>query len=757
MFAQILSVQYDSYHPDYSLTLVNSLRSYINLKLDHEKKTPEFITDLQRRLYFIHEYNCQVAKVTQEYPQSRQFELLLIKYVELEYDALYSRNPYPSQEVEIAAELRILRLLQVMLYSAVHNNEPLVNKHTDRAVKKAVLQLLGEVKPTYLVKNKLICNIANKLLRRIHGNSKKFHYQQSAVREIHKNLATSDYGSEDSDSDFESNIFSTKWFTDVTLTNASETSTTSDCVEVPLTTDGLAPVPTIEFTDDDDNYFVYLQKRIPTKRKIQDDCKTSHRKKNVSEIASNNINKNALAHLQNLNSKENTKSNKNCKNELNKASEKPRDHDSACVIVCSDSEDEVCEVTLNAETSKKASNNANNDKKVGIVTFEILDDDDDDDQTNYMVYLQKEVETKRKSNHSKEATGEIIICSDTEDESSAENAKCGAIKCSKDSPSSDISLQESSKNKIVPLTQPEPKCILEQSESSLPQNSSTSSYDHLQAFPKENLNKVTSVDFKTNCPKKSVSNGKIIPDTLQASTSKSVNTNSVILNDDHGSLNKKLNTNFLVDPATIFEQINETQLQKNDIYFQNSSAANQLREISVPLSTEAESEANVPGGPLMSEKVETFEDLGNASECRINESLLEEILLDDTYLLEGRKEFEELEYFLFNDNTDRQGFSLSNFSFDDSEMVPQPETFDADIKSLESFLDDSQLISVPDPKAGSSLDSSHDDNGSIKQVNGKKVCNTLYKENCECKAKKSRCSNKNYLKTVLKHTKEINR
>ena len=107
----------------------------------------------------------------------------------------------------------------------------------------------------------------------------------------------------------------------------------------------------------------------------------------------------------------------------------------------------------------------------------------------------------------------------------------------------------------------------------------------------------------------------------------------------------------------------------------------------------------------MSEKVETFEDLGNASECRINESLLEEILLDDTYLLEGRKEFEELEYFLFNDNTDRQGFSLSNFSFDDSEMVPQPETFDADIKSLESFLDDSQLISVPDPKAGSSLDS----------------------------------------------------
>ena len=86
--------------------------------------------------------------------------MLLIKYVELEYDALYSRNPYPSQEVEIAAELRILRLLQVMLYSAVHNNEPLVNKHTDRAVKKAVLQLLGEVKPTYLVKNKLICNIA---------------------------------------------------------------------------------------------------------------------------------------------------------------------------------------------------------------------------------------------------------------------------------------------------------------------------------------------------------------------------------------------------------------------------------------------------------------------------------------------------------------------------------------------------------------------------------------------------------------------
>jgi hypothetical protein len=85
--------------------------------------------------------------------------LLLVKYIELEFEALYFKNPHPSKQLQETIELRVLRFLHVMLYQAVLNNETLGNENTDTLLKRAILGLLGQVKSQYLVEDKLVCNI----------------------------------------------------------------------------------------------------------------------------------------------------------------------------------------------------------------------------------------------------------------------------------------------------------------------------------------------------------------------------------------------------------------------------------------------------------------------------------------------------------------------------------------------------------------------------------------------------------------------
>jgi hypothetical protein len=131
--------------------------------------------------------------------------LLLVKYIELEFEALYFKNPHPSKQLQETIELRVLRFLHVMLYQAVLNNETLGNENTDTLLKRAILGLLGQVKSQYLVEDKLVCNIS-KLLKKINVRRNSFNSRNSSFWEIHRNLATSDYGTDDSDSDFEHDV-----------------------------------------------------------------------------------------------------------------------------------------------------------------------------------------------------------------------------------------------------------------------------------------------------------------------------------------------------------------------------------------------------------------------------------------------------------------------------------------------------------------------------------------------------------------------
>ncbi|KYB28632.1 hypothetical protein TcasGA2_TC032377 [Tribolium castaneum] len=589
--------------------------SYINAKLEYERTTPEFVAEIRRMLYFIHEYNCHVLKLTRQYPRSRKFDLLLVKYVELEFDALYYNNPHPPRQLEISTELRVSRVLQVMLYQTVLNNETLITKSTDYVLKRAVLQLLGEVKSTYFVRNKLVYNIANDLREKI-GRPNNL-----PVWEINKNLATSDYGT-DSDSEGENNVFARK------LDNqASQTSST----------------PTIEFADDD-NYFVYLEKHLD-KRKFST-------KRSSYEAHSNNFNA------------KNSKSSSVVSNNL----KKPKSLDAVCVVVSSDSEDEdgITEVTsdtkvCNKRNFSKKSNECNKKAKTNksVVTFEILDDDDDG-ETNYMVYLHKEVETNQRPKPLKQE--EVIICSDSEDE-----------------------LEENTKNDLKNGVQ-EAQISVDQM---VPETNGASSSGQMFG---ENTEEKINIDEKY----------KEINEVLQADLDFIQISNQ---------FSDGASENFLIDPSLIFEQIATPPRNKNE----------------VPDLSLEECGSNFLGDPVLSEKIDSFEDLDTSQDCRLNESLLEEFLLDDSFLLEGRKEFEELEHFLFDDGAEKSGFFLSDFSFDDDETVTQPATFDADMKSLESILENSQLFnmqgkqSVVNEDENSTLaDSKHKDKENLANIKNKK-------------------------------------
>ncbi|XP_044270567.1 uncharacterized protein LOC123015134 [Tribolium madens] len=617
MFASLLDGQYDSYQASSSHRLVNSVRSYINAKLEHEQTTPEFVAEVRRVLYFIHEYNCQVLKETHHYPRSRKFDLLLVKYVELEFDALYYNNPHPPRQLEVTTELRVSRVLQVMLYQAVLNNETLVTKSTDYVLKKAVLQLLGEVRSTYLIKNKLVYNIANDLLEKINqpNDNKNF-----PPWEINKSLATSDYGT-DSDSEGENNVFATNVY------NSSQ-----EKIPVSQTSGHIYSTPTTEFADD--NYFVYLQKQVDNSNFDKLDTKRSS-----YEVNSNNFNAKY------------SKSTSVASNNL----KKNNSLEAACVIVSSDSEDEeeIAEVlpsdakVCNKRNSSKKSNECSKKLKTNksIVTFEILDDDDDD-ETNYMVYLHKEVKTNKRSKSPKQMKqDDIIICSDSEDE--LENSTENVLKNGEEDArnSVDQTVPETNDNGIS--------------------NSELCSDQTLELACAENIEQNNFTEERLNIDEKY----KEINEVLQ--------TDLDFIQISSGFCDET-SEKFLIDPSLILEQITLPQRNKEEVS---------------DLSLE-ECGSNILGGPVLSETIDSLEEieLDTSQECRLNDSLLVEVL-DDSFLL-GRKEFEELEHFLFDDGAEKPGFFLSDFSFDDDDTVTQPATFDADMKSLESILENTQLFNM---------------------------------------------------------------
>jgi hypothetical protein len=719
---------------------------------------------VRRRLYFLHEYNCQVAKVTKKYPRSRKFDLLLVKYIELEFEALYFKNPHPSKQLQETIELRVLRFLHVMLYQAVLNNETLGNENTDTLLKRAILGLLGQVKSQYLVEDKLVCNIS-KLLKKINGRRNSFNSRNSSFWEIHRNLATSDYGTDDSDSDFEHDIFCKNVFQNKSSLAENTNTTTSDCVEVPLISNGVSPIPTIEFADDDDdNYFVYLQRHVTTKRKIKDDCRAVT-KRNLLDPVSNNVsNKTNLSLDGNLDSK------KKCINHRCEPSAIPKtENNESCVIICSDSEDENSTETLNQDkTSKKQNLHKKNggcnkesrvNKNIGVITFEILDDDDDDNENgdlNYMISLQKEVETNKKIKKQGESDCKaIIICSDSEDDLVVE--KLSKQKCNKDTGQLIKATAETGNTACVKKIEHSflPKVISSidmvphtknKSETICKNNGVTCSEETLDdilsfvdTLPSQNNTQNCTaivcnepVEIKESCSgtsketsdKVEVESKKflIVEKTLnqqidnqpssvkidiykqcknQVTSSLPQENSDFLVFESAAAISEDAKTNFLINPAIIFEQ---TQLSKTEELALTKLGNVQNGNVNEAVATNYEEvivdKTNVLGGPVLSEKVNSFEDLDNLQECRINESLLDELLLDDSYLLEGRKEFEELEYFLFNDNIEKPGFYFSNFQFDENETVLQPETFDADMKSLESLLDDSHLFTLAESEIG---------------------------------------------------------
>lgn len=101
-------------------------------------------------------------------------------------------------------------------------------------------------------------------------------------------------------------------------------------------------------------------------------------------------------------------------------------------------------------------------------------------------------------------------------------------------------------------------------------------------------------------------------------------------------------------------------------------------------------------------------------EYRLNGSFFEALLHDD-YLLVERKEFEELEHFLFNDSAEKQGIFFSNISFDEDETDTQPATIDTDMKSLDLLLE-SQLFNVNNEVKQSCTTNRNNDNLEVASV-----------------------------------------
>lgn len=147
-------------------------------------------------------------------------------------------------------------------------------------------------------------------------------------------------------------------------------------------------MPTIEFADQ--NYLNYLPRQVLDKRKV----KGAHNSNNLNVAA--------------------TKSKQTWSNNLKKSSKdrQNKNTDSTCVILSSDSEDEVA-ADNKIRTKRKNCDSKAKLEKPGVVTFEIIDDDDA--EVNYMVYLQKEVETNKKPKR-QENVEEVIICSDSEED-----------------------------------------------------------------------------------------------------------------------------------------------------------------------------------------------------------------------------------------------------------------------------------------------------------------------------------------------------
>lgn len=114
---------------------------------------------------------------------------------------------------------------------------------------------------------------------------------------------------------------------------------------------------------------------------------------------------------------------------------------------------------------------------------------------------------------------------------------------------------------------------------------------------------------------------------------------------------------------------------------------------------------------------------------------MEEFLLDDSYLLLGRKELEEFEYFLFNDH---QSSGLSNLSLDCGEShLKNSDLFNKDIESIEAALDETNFDDVssslsPPPKVQQlCVHKLPDEQGKRKLLDLQSSCESQNKKVCE--------------------------
>lgn len=149
---------------------------YINSKPKHERKRPDFVGEIRRKILCLHEYNLQVAevdlagnilyidfyifilKVKRKYPRSQYFDGLLVQYIKLECDLFYNTHEIITEDVEKASRQRLLRFLKVILHDSYHNSDSTV-RETNNLCDKTLLKLFATVRVDLDGENKFVDNI----------------------------------------------------------------------------------------------------------------------------------------------------------------------------------------------------------------------------------------------------------------------------------------------------------------------------------------------------------------------------------------------------------------------------------------------------------------------------------------------------------------------------------------------------------------------------------------------------------------------